>query len=637
MSFRVDLWNGLSSIKSQFNITLNKISNLYNILLSYASCQKAHFKNLENLYKDNKDKDIFKSNYLLDKGITELINNFKSESEFYRDHYKYIKKNIIVSLKEIAEKEKSSFNNIYNEGIQLQEDFLKRKNNLINKQNEYNNSLKDFYNFISNFSESEILSILGSPNNIKNNEENTIINNDPIINNAINDDKKCNNQYIIKKDKLIERINNNKKEYSLLLNESNEYLNSYKNKLENVLQSLEDNYQCLIDNIYSTLISTAGQKINLINSLSLLNNNYLNNNLIKINTKNEVIEFIIKNATKEFPINKFELITNKFNFCKILCIDINKYLNEKLDNDIYLNQERRGKSRKKTEIRNFRRRSIVKKNTGDKTENKKILDNNNIFNDIKKYKINTNISLIEDFIDELILNKDDTEKNNLDDIYYHDSSSKMIDISNIKLLLNKNNNDNLVYLEIIIKTLNNHRAKGNFVITKKAYDAFIDIFNFILDNYSTNDFILKSIIILSQTFYIFEIDKGNKINSPNDNKKKIFIQNGLKNNAIFNKVETWHRVINFALASHVINKDISQQMDKNDINKKLNILIYNTLITYLCDLKYFTDDENIFNEVKNFYIKIYQLDEGSINKEINNIINCEPAKQRKVSFSITKK
>ena len=331
MSFRVDLWNGLSSIKSQFNITLNKISNLYNILLSYASCQKAHFKNLENLYKDNKDKDIFKSNYLLDKGITELINNFKSESEFYRDHYKYIKKNIIVSLKEIAEKEKSSFNNIYNEGIQLQEDFLKRKNNLINKQNEYNNSLKDFYNFISNFSESEILSILGSPNNIKNNEENTIINNDPIINNAINDDKKCNNQYIIKKDKLIERINNNKKEYSLLLNESNEYLNSYKNKLENVLQSLEDNYQCLIDNIYSTLISTAGQKINLINSLSLLNNNYFNNNLIKINTKNEVIEFIIKNATKEFPINKFELITNKFNFSKILCIDINKYLNEKLD------------------------------------------------------------------------------------------------------------------------------------------------------------------------------------------------------------------------------------------------------------------------------------------------------------------
>ena len=209
----------------------------------------------------------------------------------------------------------------------------------------------------------------------------------------------------------------------------------------------------------------------------------------------------------------------------------------------------------------------MKKNTGDKTENKKILDNNNIFNDIKKYKINTNISLIEDFIDELILNKDDTEKNNLDDIYYHDSSSKMIDITNIKLLLNKNNNDNLVYLEIIIKTLNNHRAKGNFVITKKAYDAFIDIFNFILDNYSTNDFILKSIIILSQTFYIFEIDKGNKINSPNDNKKKIFIQNGLKNNVIFNKVETRHRVINFALANHVVNKDISQQIDKNDINK----------------------------------------------------------------------
>ena len=87
MSFRVDLWNGLSIIKNQFNITLNKISCLSNILFSYASCQKAHSKTLESLYKDTKDKDIFKSDYLLDRSISELINNFKSESEYYREYY----------------------------------------------------------------------------------------------------------------------------------------------------------------------------------------------------------------------------------------------------------------------------------------------------------------------------------------------------------------------------------------------------------------------------------------------------------------------------------------------------------------------------------------------------------------------
>ena len=291
MSFRVDLWNGLNIIKTQFNITLNKISCLNNILFSYASCQKAYSKNLESLYKDTKDKDIFKSDYLLDKSISELINNFKSESEYYREHYKYIKKNIIVSLKEIAEKEKASFNNIYNEGIQIQENFLKLKNNIINKQNEYNNSIKDFYNFISNFSETEILSILRDPNNCTNDMENNPIKKTKTMGISrpkimLNDDNKSNNQYIIKKDKLITKINDNKKEYSLLLDESNEYLYYYRNKLENVLQSLEDNYQCLINNIYSTLISTTEKRNNLLNSLSLLNNNFLNNNLNQINTKN---------------------------------------------------------------------------------------------------------------------------------------------------------------------------------------------------------------------------------------------------------------------------------------------------------------------------------------------------------------
>ena len=75
MSFRVDLWNGLNSIKAQFTSTFNKMSNLCDILLYYANYQKSYSKNLESLYKDNKD--AIKDDYLLDKSILELINNFK--------------------------------------------------------------------------------------------------------------------------------------------------------------------------------------------------------------------------------------------------------------------------------------------------------------------------------------------------------------------------------------------------------------------------------------------------------------------------------------------------------------------------------------------------------------------------------
>ena len=632
MSFRVDLWNGLNIIKSQFNLTLNKISSLYNILLSYANCQKAHYKNLENLYKENKDKDIFKNDYLLDKSINELINSFKLESEYYRDHYKYIKHTLIVSLKEIEEKEKSSFNNKYNEGIQIQEDFIKLKNNLINKQNDYNNSLQDFYNFISNLTENNLLSILDNYNDyLKINEDTRMTKSHTMpsgvaINNIINDN--INNQNIIKKDKLMEKMTDKRKEYSIKLDESNELLNSYNNNYENVLQSLEDNYHCLLDNMLISLNSTMKEKFNLINNISLLYNNYLNNNLNKIDIKKEIIEFITKNATKEFPIYKFELITNKYNSSKTFCIDINKYLKEKLENDKNVIQEHRGKQGKRTEIRNFRRRSVKKKKIGEKDENIKMVESNLIFSDIKQYKLNSNIYLIEDFIDEVINNKGETE-NNIDNKSYDDSSSKMIDINNIKLLLKKDNNDHLIYLDNIIKVLNNKRSQGNLGITKKGYSTLLDLFKFLLDNYSTYDFILKSIIILSQTYFTLEIDTENNKNNSKKKNEKIFIQNGLKNNPIFKKVETWHRIINFNLANNVLNKDISHPIDKNELNKKLNILMNHTFVSYLSDLKYFTDDENIFNEIKNYYVRVYQLDEDSINKAIENTLNIKPVKESK--------
>lgn len=644
MSFRVDLWNGLNAIKTQFTSTFTKMSNLCDILLYYANYQKSYSKNLESLYKDNKD--LIKDDYLLDKSILELINNFKLESEYHRDHYKYIKKKIIVSIKEIIEKGKTSFNNIFNEGIQIQENYIKIKNNLINKQKTYNNSLKDFYNFISNSDENEMKYILENENisndKLSSNTDNDInrisamSQSEIKMNNIISIDNKINKQQITKKEKLIDKISETKNEYSTAIDESNEYLKIYRNTFENVLQSLEEKYKSLIETIHSSLISTMDQRIQLIKKLNLLYTDFLENNLKNIQIKNEIIEFIIRNVTKEFPINKFELISNKFDNKKSN-LDINKFVNDNIVNEGSMNPEqRRGKSRKKTEIRNFRRRSIKKKNTGDKNENAALLlENNAVFTDIKKYKIKSNIYLIDDFVDELFNNRGEEEKINIDNIYYKDSSSKMIDISNIKSLIDKKNNEYIVYVENLIKSINNKRAKGNFIINKNSYDAFIDVFKFLLDNYPNSDFVLKNIIILSQTFYTFEMDKNDQTVSTS-NKKKIFLQNGLKNNPIFNKSETWHRVINFTLSTNVFNKDISQPIDKNEIYNKLKVLSYNTLISYLTDLKYFTDDENIFNEIKNFYVRIYQLDEESINKEVKDIVNYEPVKHRKkgVSFSL---
>ncbi len=67
MSFCVDLWNGLNTIKSHFTLTFNKISSISNILFFYTSYLKTYYKNLDGLY--NQYKDLIKDDYSLDKSI----------------------------------------------------------------------------------------------------------------------------------------------------------------------------------------------------------------------------------------------------------------------------------------------------------------------------------------------------------------------------------------------------------------------------------------------------------------------------------------------------------------------------------------------------------------------------------------
>lgn len=646
MSFRVDLWNGFDIIKNQFSSTINKISNLYNVLLSYVGCEKVYSKSLESLYKDNKD--LFKDeDYLLDKNLIMLINNFKSESEFHKEHYKYIKHNILVSLKEITEKEKSLLNNLFNEGMQNQENFIKTKNNLITKQKNYNSALKNFYDFLSNFNEYELnillendivhsysINISDKMDNIK--IANTMKDLSYInLNTTFSEDIKMNKK-INKREKLIEKIRQSREEYTSLLNESNEFLESYRNKNENILQTLEGEYQSLISNIYSTLITTVDNRIDLINKINLLYSSYLEKNLKNITVKKEIMEFIIKNATKDFPLSKFEFISNNFeNNNKLSSIHINSYLKEKLENEENFNRDsKRPKSQKKTEAKNFNGRPTKKKNTSGQNENASIVLENPLNNDIKNYKIKSNIYLIENFIEELIFDQKEEKTKDIELIPCSDSSGKMKEISNIKSLLDKKNDYHIDYIENFFKALNLKRAKGHFVLDKKSYDILIDLFNFLLNNQPNVDFILKNIIILSQTFYSLETNK----NELNLSKKKIFLQNGLKNLPMFNNPETWHRVINFNLSSNINSKDISLQLDKNEINKKLNVLAYNLLMSYLTDIKDFTNDQNVFEEVKNFYIRIYNLNAETLNKQINDIIlyEPEPKKKKGVSFTVKK-
>ena len=597
MSFRVDLWNGVNLVKTQITSTFEKMSNFYNILLSYSNFQKAHCKNLETLYKENKDK--FKDDYLLDKSLLLFVENFKLESECLQKSYEFIQEEVLSSFKETLENEKTLFNDIINDGIQISENYELIKNNLIINQKNYHNSLKEFNDFILSVDDNELQSILYDEVNASQSVYSKEMDRSLKLERDKNIKENKNRPQILKKMKLIEKIKENKKEYMSSLKESNEFLYIYRDKYENILQSLEDKYKLLLNNIHLTLTTTIGHKINLNNEINIIYNSYMENNLNNINIDEEIMEFIIKNATKEFPRNKFEFIPVKIDNKKL---DINKYLND-LSNP--QKEMRRGKSHKNEEQRAYNERAIKKKKTC-------IYKDINImevtpFKKVNEFKLKTNIILIGDYIEDLIT--DDEENICFDD--------ETMNLDKMKTFLDRNNAEHLMYLENIFKVFNKNRAKGNFLINKVSYDIFIGLFNLILNNFSNLDYILKNAIILSQTFYIFEKNNENSNSDDNKTKTKIFIQNGLKNNPIFNNPEIWHRVINYTLSTHVTNKDLTQLVDKNEVNKKLNAIAFNILASYLCDIKYFTDDTTVFDKIKNYYIKVYNLNEDLINKEMD--------------------
>ena len=181
------------------------------------------------------------------------------------------------------------------------------------------------------------------------------------------------------------------------------------------------------------------------------------------------------------------------------------------------------------------------------------------------------------------------------------------------LLLNQKDEANLVYIEAFIKTLSYLRSKGRYSINDETYIIFSLLFFLLLKQNKNNDYILKNLLMLSQTFY--KIEGGDKI----------YISESLKNKDLFKSKEIWHRCINYSLK--LANKDFIA--NKNDYINKINKDAYSTVITYLCDLKFFTNDETVYNEVYEFYKKIYNLKEEDINTIVENSIKSRMKKKDK--------
>ena len=591
MSFSSDLWNGFEIIKKYFIKAFNKLKNFYEIFFSYASLEKNYAVNLEIIYEQFQN--IFNSDEILLSPSKTFISNIKVECEYHKLYYNNIFDNILSPLKNIIESKRKIIIKNFCDNIKNSERYEKILHNLISIQENYHNACKELARCVSDINiyklNLETKKKQGSDIHLTN-----------------------------KRDKSLEKIYRAQIDYLNILTESNIILKDYNDKTENILNNLEKEFTDIGEFIKNCLINYSKSKSQLFHDILEIMNQSKNNFYEKIDVKNEINNFVMNNATKEFKFHKFEYIPFKINNINknFLFSDIkenpkNPINKEKvielvkkyfIDNKIteadseYIAKTMN--SLKKYSIEFNINYDLFLQEEGKNNENKNlIIDFNpneenqiiNINNNMKQKETFENINYIQNFMSKILTGEKDLEN----------------DLIKIKTLLQKN--EKIIYLEQIIDSLNNCRKHGNYILNESTYDYFLNLFNFILEIFGNNEKVLKNIITFSQTFYKVKEGKSSQ---------KCYILYSICNSAIFNKIETWHKIINYSLSLAIKNKYVNENKEKNKKEKIISEFAFKIIVENISIMNLFMVNDEIYNAVKKYYINVYKIDTESLKKEI---------------------
>jgi len=614
MSFCVDLWDGFDIIKEKFSLMHKQIRNFSKLLNNYIAFEKDYCKNMDNLYKEFKDLGLStNSDFPLEKSRISIINSIDFESNLKKEYIKAINKDIIEKINKFLSEPKLSLDNIFFENSEKKVLFNKTVAKLAAKQETFHQQCKELSSYLSQ---------IELENNV--------------------DEKTAQT----KTQKILNKVIKAKEEYLFSINETNIDRDRYNSRTEGSLNELEKIYKSTIETFKGYLYNFASHKIGLLKSLyekEKYNYEAFHSN---INLDQELSLFIMNYATKQFPMIKIEFCPMKQNtICKFIKSKYHDKLNEKdaqrATNAVmkyfkkynifpeYLIQSGVSKLtlKKSTDFFSTRRYTKTKES---ELEHKltTVEDKISAKSPLEREKfIMKNVNFIKDFLNEIITN-------NSIDIFGEKKEKE----NNIKLDENKGNstaekkaNANiaefiplfyntyegfLVYVETLIKTLSYIRSKGKFEINEDTYNLLQVVFIKILEQSPKNDYILKNILILSQTFYKMQ------------DKEKIYLQEGIKGTEVLNFSESWHRCINYTFNVANTEKDLTNIPRKAEFINKINKEAFGTVVSYLCDMAQFCGNDKVIEEVKNFYVAVYNLDENLVNQNLEQYIKDLNAKKK---------
>ena len=183
-------------------------------------------------------------------------------------------------------------------------------------------------------------------------------------------------------------------------------------------------------------------------------------------------------------------------------------------------------------------------------------------------------------------------------------------IKELKELLD-NHHNRLIFLQ----KLNDYRSRGKFYLCKEDYNLLGEMFNQMVDKIKRDEdyHCAERIIILSETY---SIDKG---------KKKVFLQETIKNNALFKDKSFWEEFINYTINKQIVkttNRDKRRKETKESTEAKIANLVFAQLLTLIDNMYKFEIDSKLIKEVIEPIISKYKLSD-SFQSTINEIITSK--------------
>lgn len=295
MSFSVDLWNGIDSIKNQINSTQKKIKTIQKLVTSYISIETNYSKNLENLFKELKDNTINLPESGIDESIQKIVGIFDYDNHNRKILYNNLNKIVAEPINAYLEQPKIKLNKSYNDNIDNNEYFNKSINTLIEKQDAFHAQCKELGSYITQMEIDKI-----------NNTNKTTQN-------------KC--------QKILQKVKSVKEEYLNCIQETNNDREKFNYKTEEILNYLEEEYRVMVKHLKTYLKNFSEFRLIFLKGLYNKEKIEFDNIHSKLDDEKEVFNFITKNATKEFPMIKIEFCPIKYNI-------LNKYIKSKYVNKV---------------------------------------------------------------------------------------------------------------------------------------------------------------------------------------------------------------------------------------------------------------------------------------------------------------